>query len=215
MLVGVLARIGGGGAGRHPGSDQRPHDVGQELSDRGRADHRHAATWREKRRSTGRSSPHRRDEVPEAEPETGRRLDGSGCDPAVRSVAGGVESAAVRRDHRVGRDPARRDPALVHAVVQAESNYQPRARSTQGRARTDAGDAVDRPPAGCRQPVRPQEQPRRRRPLPQRHCWRSSTCRWRWRPITPAPRPSGTTAGCLPFPETRTYVERVLADLAQ
>lgn len=154
------------------------------------------------------------DEIPEAEPETESALSAAvvtqPSGPSLealsqRPFAEIIESAATR--HGVS-------PALIHAVVRAESNYQPRARSTKGARglmqvlpstgrQLGAGNLFD-PRSNLDAGVRYLKELLAEFDLP----------------LAVAAYNAGPAAvrrygGMPPFAETRTYVERVLADLAQ
>ena len=154
------------------------------------------------------------DEVPEAEPETESVLSAAVVtqpfDPSwealsQRPFAEIIESTATR--HGVS-------PALIHAVVRAESNYQPRARSTKGARglmqvlpstgrQLGAGNLFD-PQSNLDAGVR----------------YLKGLLAEFDLPLAVAAYNAGPAAvrrygGMPPFAETRTYVERVLADLAQ
>ena len=154
------------------------------------------------------------DEVPELEPEdvavpapeSIRQPSGPTLEElSQRPFAGMIESTAAR--HGVS-------PALVHAVVRAESNYQPRARSTKGARglmqvlpstarQLRAGNLFD-PQSNLDAGVR----------------YLKGLLSEFELPLALAAYNAGPAAvrrygGVPPFAETRTYVERVLADLAQ
>ena len=153
------------------------------------------------------------DEIPESEPEAELALSAAVTQPSgpslealsQRPFAEIIESAATR--HGVS-------PALIHAVVRAESNYQPRARSTKGARglmqvlpstgrQLGAGNLFD-PRSNLDAGVRYLKELLAEFDLP----------------LAVAAYNAGPAAvrrygGMPPFAETRTYVERVLADLAQ
>ena len=109
---------------------QRPHDVGQGLPHRRRHYYRDAPARRTKRASTARSSRalrRTRCPIPTLTVAVTNSADGHPHLPRrplqARPFADLIETVALK--HGI-------DPALVHAVVQAESNYQPGARSHVG-----------------------------------------------------------------------------------
>ena len=153
------------------------------------------------------------DEVPEPAPEPEAALAATVSLPSgpsleqlsQRPYAEMIESAAAR--HGV-------NPALVHAVVRAESNYQPRARSTKGARglmqvlpstgrQLGAGNLFD-PQSNLDAGVRYLKGLLSEFDLP------LAVAAYNAGPATVR-----RYGGMPPFAETRTYVERVLADLAQ
>ena len=103
-------------------------------------------------------------------------------------------------------------PALLAALLRAESGFDPRAVSpagAQGIAQFMPATAAG---MGLRDPFDPGPgDPGGGAAAGRATCAPSARCRWRWPPTTPAPGRCSGTAAVPPYPETQAYVARILA----